>query len=411
VAKLVQERAWVSSIRLGAASTALTFVVVLVLGVVTTQPARAQTFTVLYNFTFHGSGFPDGAYPFAGVIRDTKGNLYGTTLLGGDAGTGCNTYGCGVVFEVDTNGTETVLYSFQGSTDGRQPLAGVIRDSQGNLYGTTNLGGTYDCGTVFKVSKTGNETVLYNFAQTMDGCDPAGGLLRDKKGDLYGTTYGGGASGFGTVFKLSKNGKETVLHSFAGSDGAYPYYTSLLMDPKGNLYGVTSEGGAFNLGTVFKMSKTGKETVLHSFAWGTTDGCYPFGTPAMDKKGNLYGTTVACGSSSNTGTVWKVSKNGTETVLSTFGDGSDGYFPYASVVVDPNGNLYGTTYEGGNLVCGQGCGVVYKVSNKSTLTVLHSFAGGDGAYPVGGVIIDGKGNLYGTTSNYDGAGVVWKLAP
>jgi uncharacterized repeat protein (TIGR03803 family) len=376
----------------------------LVLGAITLSSAQAQTFTVLYNFA---GGTTDGSYPYAGLIRDAAGNLYGTTSRGGD-------YDGGVVFKVDSSGTEALLHTFTGGADGAYPYAGLVRDAAGHLYGTTYYyDGASGCGVVFKLSKSGEETVLHNFAGgTTDGCYPYGGLLRDKAGNLYGTTYEGGAYNYGTVFKLNKSKKETVLHNFAGgtTDGAYPSFTSLLMDKKGNLYGVTYYGGTSLFGVVFKLSKSGEETVLHNFAGGTTDGCYPFGTPAMDTKGNVYGTTEECGSS-NYGTVWKVSKKGTETVLHSFagGDEGDGARPDAGVIIDAKGNLYGDTRIGGTL----GYGAVYKLSKSGTLILLHSFSTTDGIYPVDDLIRDWKADLYGTTyeDGSGGYGTVWKLTP
>ncbi len=264
---------------------------------------------------------------------------------------------------------------------------------------------------MFKVSKTGTETVLYSFAGgPSDGCNPYGGLIRDAAGNLYGNTSSCGAYNWGTIYKVDTAGKETVLYSFNyWDDGASPYYSSLIMDAKGNLYGVNDEGGSFGRGTVYKLSKTGKFKVLHNFAGGTTDGCYPYGTPALDKSGNLYGTTESCGSSSE-GTVWEVSKAGVETVLHNFAGGSsDGGFPLSGVIMDAKGNLYGVTESGGS----SGLGTVYEL-NSTGVTVLHSFAGGssDGEFPFGGPVRDAKGNLYGTTpeggSNY---GTVWKVTP
>ncbi len=257
---------------------------------------------------------------------------------------------------------------------------------------------------------SGTFAVLHSFVGgSSDGAAPQSGLIRDKNGNLYGTTVYGGSSNFGVVFRVATNGRFTVLHSFAGSDGGYPQHGSLLMDTKGNLYGTNQQGGAAgNCGVVYKLSKSGTLTVLHSFAGGTTDGCGAVGTPAMDRLGSLYGTTFE-GGASNEGIVWKVSKRGTETVLHSFAGGTtDGGHPYAGVIRDAKGNLYGDTFEGG----ATGVGTVYELS-KGTLTLLHSFAGSDGAYPVGGVIRDAQGNLYGTT--YQGgssaSGTVWKLTP
>ena len=400
-----QHRGGISSIRLRTARAALALVVVLVLGVVTIQSVQAQTFKVLFNFT----GSADGESPYGSLVRDTEGNLYGTTEAGGASG-------AGTVFKVDKSGTHTVLYSFKGGSDGANPYVGVIRDAAGNLYGTTANGGASGLGTVFKLTKTGKEKVLYSFAGGSDGCYPYGGLLRDAAGNLYGTTEVCGASGVGTVFKLTNTGKETVLHSFAGgsSDGEFPSFTSLLMDTSGNLYGVAEQGGTDNLGVVYKLSKSGKLKVLHSFAGGTSDGCDVFGTPFMDAEGNLYGTANACGSA-HVGIVWKVSQKGKETVLHTFTAGSsDGAEPIAGVIMDANGNLYGDTYQGGSA----NLGTVYKLNKNGTLTLLHTFTGSDGDYPYSGLVRDATGNLYGTTLHggsgqqcQNGCGTVWMLKP
>jgi uncharacterized repeat protein (TIGR03803 family) len=396
-----QHRTWISKIRLRAASAALALAVVLVLGAVATPSAQAQTYTVLYNF----AGSPDGANPFAGLVRDAAGNLYGTTYTGASSG-------YGTVFKVDSSGAETVLYSFTGGTDGGSPVGGVVRDNAGNLYGTTQYGGSSGNGVVFKLDTSGTETVLYSFAGgTADGCSPYGGLVRDKAGNLYGTTPDCGASNLGTVFKVAKNGAEKLLHSFAGgtADGADPLYTALLRDTKGNLYGVTADGGSQDDGVVYKLSTSGKLTVLHSFLGGTQDGCFAHGTPATDKQGNLYGTTSRCGSASG-GIVWKVSPKGKETVLHNFAGGaSDGAQAIAGVILDAHGNFYGDTDGGG----ASDDGTIYELSKKGTLTLLHSFAGSDGGTPFGGVIRDATGNLYGTTLEGGSGkeGTVWRLTP
>jgi uncharacterized repeat protein (TIGR03803 family) len=394
-----QYGSWSSKTRLGAGSGALALAILLLFAM--SRPAQAQTLTILYSF----AGPPDGANPFAGVVRDSAGNLYGTTYTGA-------TSGYGTVFKVDSKGNETVLYSFTGGDDGGSPVGGVVRDTEGNLYGTTQFGGGSGYGAVFKVDKSGNESVLYSFQGGLgDGCNPYGGLVRDKDGNLYGTTPSCGKSNNGTVFKVAKNGHEGLLHSFAGGkDGADPLYTALLLDTKGNLYGVTAEGGSQNDGVVYKLSASRKLTVLHTFTGGTTDGCFGHGTPVMDKQGNLYGTTSRCGTGSE-GTVWKVSPKGKETVLYNFAGGtSDGANPIAGVILDAHGNVYGDTDSGGT----SDNGTIYELS-KGKRTLLHSFAGGpsDGGTPYGGVIRDAKGNLYGTTleGGTEREGTVWKLTP
>ena len=259
---------WISIPRLrAAASVALAFATVLELGVVATPSVHAQTYRekLLYSFT----GTTDGASPEASLVRDRAGNLYGTALLGGDPS--CTQWqgnSCGVVFEVTKTGKETVLYSFTGTPDGASPYAPVVRDAAGNLYGTTYAGGVSGgCGAVYEVTDTGNESVLFSFNGT-DGCQPDSGLIRDKAGNLFGTTGDGGPSGYGTVFKLDTSGTETVLHFFSGlPDGESPI-AGLARDTKGNLYGTTFNGGS-GYGTVFKVDANGTETVLYSFTGGT----------------------------------------------------------------------------------------------------------------------------------------------
>jgi uncharacterized repeat protein (TIGR03803 family) len=285
-------RVQTSETRLRGVSIALAVAIMLVPAVVATQ---AQTYkeTLLYSFT----GEPDGEIPLASLIQDAAGNLYGTVVTGGTGECGYYPYkGCGTVFMLNKSGEETVLHSFTGTGgDGGNPYAGLIRDAEGNLYGTTSAGGTSDAGTVFKLSKTGKETVLYSFPGNV-GAVPYAGLVRDAAGNLYGTTIAGGEFGYGTVFELSTTGKDTILYSFTGigDDGIHPY-GGLVRDAEGNLYGTTFAGGASGYGTVFKLSKTNTETVLYSFT-GTPDGVYPEAGVVRDAKGNLYGTTYYGGS-------------------------------------------------------------------------------------------------------------------
>jgi len=393
---------------------ALALVIVLVPAVVATR-AQAQTFTLLYSFT----GGADGGTPYAGLIRDAKGNLYGATEGGG-------AYNCGTVFKLDNTGSEKVLHTFTGTGgDGKWPFAGLVRDAAGNLYGTTEVGGDLSgcsgsgCGVVFKLDKTGKETVLHTFTATGgDGALPDAGLVRDAAGNLYGTTEWGGTgscygpvSGCGTVFRVDKAGKETVLYSFTGSggDGANPLWGYLVRDAAGNLYGTTERGGASDYGTVFRLDKTGKETVLYSFTGSGGDGRSPFAGLVRDAKGNVYGTNVE-GGASGVGTVFRVSGIGKESVLYGFtGSGGDGSYPYAGLVRDAKGNLYGTTYDGG----ASGYGTVFMVEGTGKETVLHSFASSDGANPSASLVRDAKGSLYGTTvgGGAYGYGVVFELTP
>ncbi len=317
------------------------------------------TETVLHSFA---ASHTDGHYPYAGLLMDTTGNLYGTAQSGGAKG-------LGTVFKLSPNGTETLLYSFcvlAACADGYHPRAGLIMDTKGNLYGTTFDGGAYDAGAVFELSPSGTETVLHSFCQQTgcpDGYYPQAGLVMDTNGNLYGTTLYNGAYGGGTVFKISSDGTATTFYNFCTAtgckNGRYPQ-AGLILDTNGNLYGTTYGGGAYGKGTVFELSPSGAETVLHSFCarTGCSDGSHPRADLVMDTAGNLYGTTYYGGTNS-VGTVFKLSPNGTETVLHSFAaNGSDGTHPYAGLVTDTMGNLYGTTYSGG----ANGYGTVFKVT-------------------------------------------------
>ena len=378
-------------------------------------PTHAQGVKVLYSFT----GGTDGAYPYASLVRDAAGNLYGTTSEGGDFA--CSSAGCGTVFKVDASGNETVLYSFRGGSDGAYPQASLMRDGAGNLYGTTSAGGTSKNGTVFKVDSTGAERVLYSFrGYPSDGADPRGGLIKDSAGNLYGTTSLGGTTpcnpdtGCGTVFKLSASVNETVLHSFTGvpPDGASPF-DGLILDWAGNLYGTTDGGGAYGFGTAFKLDTAGNQTVLHSFSEGS-DGGLPVGGLVRDAAGNLYGTTSMYGSSFIPGgTAFRLDAAGTLTVLHTFIGGTDGRNPYDGLVLDAAGNVYGTTAYGGDMSCNYptGCGAVFQLSPTGKETLV-GFNAADGANPWAGLVRDSAGNLYGTTVNGGayGYGVVFELS-
>ena len=355
------------------------------------------TETVLYSFCSR-TKCSDGATPAASLIVDSGGNLYGTAFAGGSKNNNypCSRYGCGAVFKLSFNGsswTETVLYAFQGGSDGSGPQAGLLMDSAGNLYGTTSQGGAPDAGTVFEFAANGTETVLHTFTRTAgDGYIPSAGLIMDSSGNLYGTTLSGGdqhcpafTGGCGIVFKLSPHGNawtEAVLHAFAGgSDGAL-VWSDLVSDSAGNLYGTTSEGGSGGVcedeggngcGTVFKLARNGKETILYAFKGGT-DGAYPTGSLIMDSSGNFYGTT-AYGSIHETcdrgklgcGTVFELARGRVEKVLRGFDGRPDGVYPAGSLVMDVLGNLYGTTdFGGGKTDCGNkdftGCGVVFRLA-------------------------------------------------
>ncbi len=364
------------------------------------QLASAQSFSTLYSFP----GGAHGAYPYAGLISDGKGTLYGTTNGGGSSHHG-------TVFSLSGTGKERVLYSFAKPRGGEYPYA-VLLDSSGDLYGTTPFGGISGKGVVFRVDKQGRETVLYRFAGKNDGKNPYSGMVRDSSDDWYGTTLFGGTVGGGTVFKIDKRGQETILHSFVGynGDGAEPY-AGLIQDAQGNMYGTTASGGGgtcvVECGTVFKVDTSGTVTTLYSFKGGMlSDGQYPYAGVVLDSSGVLYGTTNE-GGSAGYGTVFKVDAQGNETVLSSFAGGTDGAYPYAGVVLDGAGKIYGTTVYGG----ASGYGTVFRVDTSGKETVLHSFAYSDGAYPYGTLIRDASGALYGTTERGGrfGYGTVFRL--
>jgi len=379
---------------------------------------------LLYSFC-RQENCTDGFGPAAGLI-DVHGVLYGTTVWGGDPD--CVSFdGCGTVFSIDPGtGVETVLHPFAGGTrDGTFPAAGLI-DIKGKLYGTTEGGGGDGCGgggcgTVFVIDrKTGKEKVLYSFAGGTDGQQPEAGLL-DVDGVLYGTTELGGTGEFGTVFALDPaTGVETVLYSFAGgTDGANPVAGLIAVD--GVLYGTTAVGGTYYGGTVFALDPgTGAETVLYSFSGGA-DGGNPV-AGLVDVGGVLYGTTEyggGTGCDSGCGTVFSLDPGtGTETVLHTFAGVPDGAGPVAGLIA-VDGVLYGTTELGGSKIeCrGRGgCGTVFSIDPATGAEeVLYAFCGGrhscNGIYPLAG-LIDVHGRFYGTTGgggSYIADGTVFSL--
>ena len=405
-----QYRNWIGGISKRVVSAALALVILFIAAALATRVAQAQTYTESLLHSFAGS--PDGAHLYASLVRNPQGELYGTTIQGG-------VFSYGTVFKLDKKGNETTLYNFPVNGGEAALPTGLTRDKRGNLYGTTYGGGDYSQGSLFKLDASGNQTVLYSFTGADDGAEPQAGLVLDAEGNLYGTTEHGGnlatcyGSGCGTVFKLDTTGHETVLYAFTGTagDGYWPMADLLVRDAHGNLYGTTSEGGAFNYGTVFKVDATGKETLLHSFTMADGDGAYPEAALVRDARGNLYGTTI-WGGAFGYGMVFKLDQTGRETVLHSFtmteGDGAD---PYAGLVRDTHGNLYGTTGAGGAF----SSGTVFMVDTNGNESVLYSFGGtrGDGQYPAAGLVRDARGDLYGTTVDGGayGYGAVFKLTP
>ncbi len=359
--------------------------------------------SVLYSF----AGGTDGANPyFAGLVQDASGNLYGTTAYGGTSSNN------GTVFKITAAGVESVLYSFAGGADGANPYASLVLDAGGNLYGTTQQGGANNTGTVFKITAAGVESVLHSFVGGADGANPDANLLLDASGNLYGATTLGGANGYGTVFKITSAGAESVLHSFVGgTDGAYPD-AGLILDASDNLYGTTYAGGAHSKGTVFKITTAGMESVLYAFGSSGADGTNPHAGLVLDASGDLYGTTLNGGASSH-GTVFKIATDGTGYLaLHSFGVAPDGAYPASGLIQDAGGNLYGTTQNGGS----NSRGMVFKLTGAgyNVYSVLYSFgAAPDGTDPNAGLVLDASGNLYGTTyqGGASGNGTVFRIVP
>lgn len=317
----------------------------------------------------------DGAQPCASVTLDPTGNLFGTAISGG-------TYGLGAVFELTPNihggWTEKVLYSFNSTgSSGYSPGVSLVLDASGNLYGTTRLGGAYGQGTVFELSPSTDgvwaQQILHSFnSGVLDGVYPVASVTFDAAGHLYGTTSAGGTRGGGTVFQLSSTTAgwtESILHNFIidGTNGSTPE-ANLVIDAAGNLYGTTTFGGAYHKGAVFELTSTVSgwtEKVLHSFDPNGTDGFSPYAGVVLDSTGNLYGTTPN-GGSNWVGVVYKLApgSNGhwTETILHSFrANGIDGTSPFWGVTLDTLGNLYGTTTDGGAYSNSGNSGTVYEV--------------------------------------------------
>lgn len=410
-------------------TTGIASALAIALIVFATRSAQAQTFTTLYEFTPSG----DGSNPVTPLMMDSSGNLYGTTY--------------DTIFKLDTSGKFTTVHAFQGFRPPNNINGPLYMTANGSFYGSSFTGGFFQDGTVFKVSSFGKANRLWQFEgddppEYQDGANPSN-LIRDAKGNFYGTTRAGGVCRVqsacdGTVFKidLKSNPVEQILYTFTGgSDGGQPE-AGLVRDAANNLYGTTAEGGRvpcgesqFGCGTVFKLDTTGKETVLYAF--DITHGLNPSSDLIRDSVGNLYGTTslggeLSCPNSGGLGcgVVFRVSKMGHETVLYAFTGSTDGVDPVAGLVRDSAGNLYGTAYQGGDFSCpvgnSYGCGVVFKIDTSGKFTVLHAFTGGDdGAFPDADLILDSAGNIYGTTPyggiagcyGQKGCGVVFKITP
>jgi uncharacterized repeat protein (TIGR03803 family) len=340
-----------------------------------------------------------GTAPWAGVITDSLGNVYGTAVNGGAGG-------FGTVFELaHGSSTLTTVASFNNA-NGDNPYGALVMDSSGNLYGTTYTGGSSSDGTVFEVAAgSGTITALASFSGR-NGANPYSGLVLDGSGNLYGTTSAGGASNDGTVFEVAAgSGTITTLASFNGTNGATPH-GPLIMDSSGNLYGTSYAGGSSSDGTVFELAHgSGTITTLASF--NGTNGANPYAGLVLDGSGNLYGTTSAGGSSSD-GTVFEVAAgSGTITTLASF-NGTNGTTPYGALVMDSSGDLFGTTSAGG----ASNDGTVFELAHgSSTITTLASFSGANGANPHSSLWKDSSGDLFGTTvgGGTAGSGTLFEL--
>ncbi|HEY1612739.1 MAG TPA: choice-of-anchor tandem repeat GloVer-containing protein [Rhizomicrobium sp.] len=374
----VRERVFV-----GAGSIAIT--------VMLAGPAQSYTFKVLHQFT----GFPnDGAYASGGVIRDSAGNLYGTTQVGGTYWCGGSPDpGCGTIFKISPDGTETILHSFGAFGDGVVPSASLTLDDTGNLYGTAG-GGAHSCGIVFKIAPDRTETVLYSFAGGSDGCEPSSGVSLDASGNLYGTTLSGGndrckkfnGDGCGTVYKIAPDGTETEIYAFSGKRRGWHPDFGVVVDKRGVIYGTaeTGKNDSWN-GFVFKIFPNGGMHIIHKFAGYPADGAVPSSALVLDKAGNIFGTT-SIGGSANFGSLFKIAPDGSESLLYSFQNGTDGENPH-TLIENRNGDFFG--------LAGDNYGPVWRLSRNGDENALYTFNNNDWA-PEGNIVLDKTGTIYGT---------------
>jgi uncharacterized repeat protein (TIGR03803 family) len=381
--------------------------------------AEESTINVIYSFTGN-NGTLDGNAPFAPLLNAGGGVFYGTTGYGGGS-TNC-TGGCGTLFRVNSDGTETVVYAFAGGTDGARPNAGVIAGPDGVLYGTTEFGGNgagcqsatfisaygySGCGTVYEITSAAAENVIYSFQGTgEDGFNVLAGVVLGSNGNLYGSTASGGTYLAGNLFELTPAGVETVLYSFTGgSDGTSP--NAVTLGNGGGIFGTANGGGASGLGTVFKLSAKGVFKILHTFTGGPGDGAYPE-TGLLDAgDGNFYGTTPY-GGALGFGSLFKITASGTMTIAYSFTSTGGSVSPNGPLIENSAGTIFGTTEFGGT--AGYGFVYEYSAGGFTTLVSLPGYPAGS-ANAMAGVTLGDGGNLYGTSSlggAYDG-GTVFKV--
>lgn len=347
--------------------------------------------TLLYEF----AGGLDGGHP-NGLTQGVDGRLYGTTLAGG-------TNGHGIIFQLAGGGRLKGLYSFSGAADGDRPNGGLVQSVEGILFGTTYGGGTNGFGTVFRFSTNGGLTSLFSFDHT-NGVLPTAGLVKGLDGNLYGTAYEGGIFHYGSVFRLTTNGAFTTLVSFALSNGGFPH-ASLVQGSDGNFFGTTYKGGAYGNGTAFKISPNGALTTLASF--NSTNGAFPLAGLTESSDGGFYGTTTY-GGAFGLGTVFQMSPTGLLTNLVSFTGVADGSHPRAQLIQGSDGNFYGTTSDGGSF----GDGTVFRVSPEGALTTIVQFDGYNGANPEAPLLENTDGSFYGATQNGGASdqGVIFTLS-
>jgi uncharacterized repeat protein (TIGR03803 family) len=388
--------------------------------VLSVAAATATTTNVIFSFAED-----DGEYADTDLETDSAGNIYGTTVLGGD-------FGSGTVFELSptpTGWVHTVLYSFTGGADGGEPYKGVTIDGTGNLYGTAVTGGSGSCeggcGVVYKLTNSGGkwtQRVIHAFTGGYDGSGPGARVTLDPSGDVYGMTPTGGAYGLGTIYKLRQdNGASDlkVIHAFTGGADGATGSAGRMIFRNGRLYGAATAGGTYGSGVVFELKPRGRGEwdfrTIYSFR-GQPDGVFPYGALLFDRLGNIYGTTYY-GGANGIGAVYQLSPQAigewNESVLYSFQEGTDGNSPISDLVADTVGNLYGTTSEGG-----LGRGTIFKLSPTGKTqwieTVVHSFQGPpDGAFAYNGMVVDGFGNFYGATvhGGDDDDGAIYKFTP
>lgn len=357
-----------------------------------TGAQAAPVYTDLHDF----ANTPDGSLPIAGVRFDANDNMYGTTFNGG-------ALGLGILFKIGTDGAYTIVHDFGTAGDGKNPeCQPTIDRSTGDIYGTTTAGGAHSYGTIWKLAGDGTYTVLYSLDGVNDGAGPVAPMLLDRLGNLYGTALQSVGKSGGTVFKFSSDGVFTVLHAFTGPDGLAPEGT-IVRDRAGNLYGTAFFGGDFNVGVVYKVAPDGTFTKLYDFTGGA-DGRFPVGGVDNDQAGNIYGTTFF-GGTAGVGNVWKLAPDGTFTTLYSFTGGADGAYPEGDVL-RVGTYLYGTTFNGGT----NDGGVIWRLALvDGTETVLHAFNGPEGLNPAAGQLTANHGVLYGTTPSggASGNGVVF----